>query len=55
MYVQYKKDKCPNQMKINYISYNKIKPTIKQIIVGQEWSLAGLLTGQVTYMKSSHQ
>ena len=24
MYALYKKDKCPNQMKINYISYNEI-------------------------------
>ena len=24
----YKKDKCPNQMKINYISYNENKATV---------------------------
>ena len=34
MYALYKKDKCPNQMKINYISYDKNKATVVYTISG---------------------
>ena len=42
MYVPYNKDKCPNQMKINYISYNKNKATVVYTISGARAELSDI-------------
>ena len=40
MYALYKKDKRPNQIKINYISYNKNKATVVYTISGARAELS---------------
>ena len=54
MYALYKKDKCPNQMKINYISYDKNKATVVYTISGAraELSDTSLLVQNYAHQKS---
>ena len=54
MYTLYKKDKRPNQMKINYISYNKNKATVVYSISGarEELSETSLLVHKYAHQKS---
>ena len=42
MYALYKKDKGPNQTKINYISYNKNKATVVNTISGARAELSDI-------------
>ena len=56
MYALYKKNKRPNQMKINYISYKKIKPLLYSVytISGAraELSETSLLVHNYAHQKS---